>query len=239
MTVSTFTSPLTARFTSRLVALAATTLLGGCSISSLIPFWGDDKDAPVTATSGADASATQANDAPVYEVQVPAGGVAAQAQHVPEGAAAQPQHIDPQAAAVQPSVQPYAPVAVQPQVQPHVQPHVQQQIQPALPADHQVAATGQTAAMPAAAATPSAALLPGRFYVRAGAFAQASNADRAEAAMRDAGLPVHRHIVTGKRGTLTALRLGPFNSPDQARQAQARVRALPLKIDTNIFQHRP
>lgn len=220
MTLSTFTP--------RLAAVAAAALLGGCSLSSYIPFFGDDEEAPVTATSGTPEAAT--NNAPVYEVNVPADGVAAQSHHVMEGGATQPQALEPATAA-----QPYAPINT------HAQPQVQPQ--PTLPADHQVAATGvhtAPAATPAAAAPQGGAtLLPGRFYVRAGAFAQTGNADRAEAAMRNAGLPVYRYTIQGRAGTLNALRLGPYNSPDQARAAQAKVRALPLKIDTNIFQHRP
>lgn len=197
---------------SQMTALAAAAvLLSGCSMASLWPF-GSKSDTEETVVSGVEPAATATNAAPVYEVQVPASGIAGDAQHVGDGSAAAS------------TPQPYAPV--------NATAHPVVTTQP-LP--------GQVQPMNAAPTAPSAevALLPGRFYVRAGAFAQAANADRAEAALRGAGLPVHRHIITGRKGTLTGLRIGPYSTPQQAREAQRTVRGLPLKLDTNIFQHRP
>lgn len=205
---------------SQMTALAAAAvLLSGCSMASLWPF-GSKSDTEETVVSGVEPATTATNAAPVYEVQVPASGIAGDAQHVGDGSAAAS------------TPQPYAPVNATAHPVDAAQPVVTTQPLPGQVQPMNVTPTP-------VAATAEVALLPGRFYVRAGAFAQAANADRAEAALRGAGLPVHRHIITGRKGTLTGLRIGPYSTPQQAREAQRTVRGLPLKLDTNIFQHRP
>ena len=61
-----------------------------------------------------------------------------------------------------------------------------------------------------------------------GQFAQEQNASRVYDKLAAAGLPVHRHTVQKKTGTLQAIQVGPFDSPEDARQSAQQVEALGL-----------
>lgn len=82
----------------------------------------------------------------------------------------------------------------------------------------------------------STALVPGRFYLNAGVFSQTSNADKAEQALRQAGLPVLRSTVQSTKGAVVRLRSGPFETASQARAAQRT--AAQRQLEATVFQHR-
>lgn len=77
----------------------------------------------------------------------------------------------------------------------------------------------------------------GRFYLSAGVYAQKSNADNVERILRNAGLPVQRQNVSGRNGELTRMRAGPFETREQAQNAQRKIQG--QKLETSIFQQRP
>lgn len=83
--------------------------------------------------------------------------------------------------------------------------------------------------------TPSTSLIPGKYYLNAGVYAQASNVERATQKLQAAQFQVLRQTVSSKQGTLTRLRIGPFNSPQQAQQAATK--AQKLGIETSVFLH--
>lgn len=87
-----------------------------------------------------------------------------------------------------------------------------------------------------AAPAASTNLVPGRFYLNAGVFSQVSNADKAEQALRQAGLPVLRTKVQSAKGEVVRLRSGPFETASQARAAQRT--AAQQQLDATVFQHR-
>lgn len=91
----------------------------------------------------------------------------------------------------------------------------------------------------ASAATPSSnagALIAGKYYLSVGVYAEATNARRNERNLRAAGLPVISQTVSGQRGPMTRIRLGPFDSRAQAEQAQRT--AARQGLETSVFQHR-
>ncbi|WP_302176015.1 SPOR domain-containing protein [uncultured Hydrogenophaga sp.] len=65
--------------------------------------------------------------------------------------------------------------------------------------------------------------------VAVGMFADASNAQRVEARLRDAGLPVLSDPVESSRGTLTRVRVGPFADKAAADAAARQIRGLGLE----------
>ncbi|AOS77552.1 hypothetical protein Q5W_00450 [Hydrogenophaga sp. PBC] len=65
--------------------------------------------------------------------------------------------------------------------------------------------------------------------VNVGIFADPANAERAAARLRQAGLPVRTDPVESARGPLTRVRVGPFDTHDQAEAAAETVRNVGLE----------
>lgn len=93
----------------------------------------------------------------------------------------------------------------------------------------------RTAAPPTSNPTAQA-LISGKFYLSVGVYAEAANARRNERTLRGAGLPVISQNVSGQRGAMTRIRLGPFDTRAQAEQAQRT--AARHGFETSVFQHR-
>lgn len=87
---------------------------------------------------------------------------------------------------------------------------------------------------PAPAAT-NGRLVPGKFYLNAGVYAQAANVDKAVQQLQGAKLNALRQTVSSSKGDLTRLRIGPFDTRQQAEQAAAKAKQ--LRIDASVFQH--
>lgn len=91
------------------------------------------------------------------------------------------------------------------------------------------------AARPAAAPVPSILEAPAirprvrGFGVNVGMFALEANAERAQAQLVEAGLPVLADPIESARGPLTRVRVGPFERREQAEAAAATVRSLGLE----------
>jgi cell division septation protein DedD len=71
------------------------------------------------------------------------------------------------------------------------------------------------------------------YGVSVGLFAVPENAKQAQAKLLEAGLPVLSDPIESARGPLTRIRVGPFNSREQAQAAAERVRALGL--DARVY----
>ena len=71
------------------------------------------------------------------------------------------------------------------------------------------------------------------FGVSVGLFAVRANAERVQAKLRAAGLPVLSDPIESARGPMTRVRVGPFDSREQAQAAAKRVRALGL--DARVY----
>jgi cell division protein FtsN len=69
--------------------------------------------------------------------------------------------------------------------------------------------------------------------VSVGLFAVPVNAERIRAKLAAAGLPVLEEPIESVHGTLTRVRVGPFERLDQAQAAAKRVRALGL--DARVY----
>lgn len=67
------------------------------------------------------------------------------------------------------------------------------------------------------------------FGVNVGMFAVEANAERAQAQLAEAGLPVLADPIESARGPLTRVRVGPFERREQAEAAATTVRALGLE----------
>ena len=67
------------------------------------------------------------------------------------------------------------------------------------------------------------------FGVNVGMFADPANAERARRRLADAGLPVMVDPVESARGTLTRVRVGPFEDEAAAAKAADTVRAVGLE----------
>ena len=78
-------------------------------------------------------------------------------------------------------------------------------------------------------------LQPGKFYLNAGVYAQTANVQRATQALTRAKLNVVTQTLSSNKGSMTRLRIGPFDSRQQALQAAAT--AQQLHIETSVFQH--
>lgn len=78
-------------------------------------------------------------------------------------------------------------------------------------------------------------LVPGKFYLNAGVYAQAANVDKAVQQLQGAKLNALRQSVSSSKGDLTRLRIGPFDTRQQAEQAAAKAKQ--LRIDASVFQH--
>ncbi|EXU79887.1 hypothetical protein AX13_02795 [Comamonas aquatica DA1877] len=87
---------------------------------------------------------------------------------------------------------------------------------------------------PAPAAT-NGRLVPGKFYLNAGVYAQTANVDKAVQQLQGAKLNALRQTVSSSKGDLTRLRIGPFDTRQQAEQAAAKAKQ--LRIDASVFQH--
>jgi hypothetical protein len=99
------------------------------------------------------------------------------------------------------------------------------------PAPAKASAKAQAKAPPAKATAPAGQAAPQRkLYVNVGTFGDADNARRAEASLREAGLPVHVRQLRGAGGRkLQSVRVGPFGSASQANEAARKARALGLE----------
>lgn len=86
-----------------------------------------------------------------------------------------------------------------------------------------------------APATTNGRLVPGKFYLNAGVYAQAANVDKAVQQLQGAKLNALRQTVSSSKGDLTRLRIGPFDTRQQAEQAAAKAKQ--LRIDASVFQH--
>jgi cell division septation protein DedD len=71
------------------------------------------------------------------------------------------------------------------------------------------------------------------FGVSVGLFGVRANAERAQARLEAAGLPVLSDPIESARGPLTRVRVGPFDNREQAQAAAERVRALGL--DARVY----
>lgn len=86
-----------------------------------------------------------------------------------------------------------------------------------------------------APAAANGRLVPGKFYLNAGVYAQAANVDKAVQQLQGAKLNALRQTVSSSKGDLTRLRIGPFDTRQQAEQAAAKAKQ--LRIDASVFQH--
>lgn len=86
-----------------------------------------------------------------------------------------------------------------------------------------------------APAAANGRLVPGKFYLNAGVYAQAANVDKAVQQLQGAKLNALRQTVSSSKGDLTRLRIGPFDTRQQAEQAAAKAKQ--LRIDATVFQH--
>lgn len=68
----------------------------------------------------------------------------------------------------------------------------------------------------------------GRFVVQVGAFADPAKAQAARRKLEAAGLKTYTHVADTKEGKRTRVRLGPFDSRDEADKAAAKVKGLDL-----------
>lgn len=107
---------------------------------------------------------------------------------------------------------------------------------PAQPAPAPRANTNTPPRQQPTAPANAGALVAGKYYLSVGVYAEAANARRNERNLRAAGLPVISQTVSGQRGTMTRIRLGPFDTRAQAEQAQRT--AARQGFETSVFQHR-
>lgn len=89
------------------------------------------------------------------------------------------------------------------------------------------------AAKPAERADPHR-LIPGKFYLNAGVYAQTTNVASAVKRLQSAKLHTLQQTVHSNKGELTRLRIGPFDTREQAQQAAAKGKQ--LRIETSVFQ---
>lgn len=84
------------------------------------------------------------------------------------------------------------------------------------------------AATAPAAAAPASASQNGRFIVQVGAFAEVSTANDVRRKLESAGLKTYTQTVATSAGQRTRVRVGPFNSREEAARAAERAKALGL-----------
>ena len=77
-------------------------------------------------------------------------------------------------------------------------------------------------------------LIPGKYYLNAGVYAQAGNVDRAVKQLQAAKLNALRQTVNSNKGEMTRLRIGPFDTRQQAEQAAAKAQT--LRIQATVSQ---
>lgn len=90
------------------------------------------------------------------------------------------------------------------------------------------------AATAVAAGAASSVLVPG-FYINVGLFAVPANATKAFQKLEQAGLPVFTDVTDSKKGKLTRVRVGPFNTRAQADTAAKKIQG--LKLEAVVFKH--
>lgn len=76
---------------------------------------------------------------------------------------------------------------------------------------------------------PTTLSTPKGFYVTAGAYAKISNADNVERILKAADLPVLRQDIHTRKGALTRMRAGPFDTRMQAQQALQKIQGHQLE----------
>lgn len=87
---------------------------------------------------------------------------------------------------------------------------------------------------PAPPPAASGQLIAGKYYLNAGVYAQTANVDKAVKSLQAAKLNAVRQTVSSNKGELTRLRIGPFDTRQQAEQAA--IKAKRLRIDSSVFQ---
>ena len=87
---------------------------------------------------------------------------------------------------------------------------------------------------PAQPEAPVGGLIPGKYYLNAGVYAQAATVDRAAKQLQAAKLNTLRQTVNSNKGEMTRLRIGPFDTRQQAEQAAAKAQT--LRIQATVFQ---
>jgi DedD protein len=83
-------------------------------------------------------------------------------------------------------------------------------------------------AKPAPEPAKPAAEAPGRFVVQVGAFAEAAAVRQARAKVEKLGLASYTQVVDTSNGPRTRVRLGPFDTRDEAEKAAAKLKAAGL-----------
>lgn len=103
------------------------------------------------------------------------------------------------------------------------------------PASPEAVPATSSSAAPAAEASASASTsaaplgkAPG-YYLNVGVFAQEANARRAQAKLLNANLPAFRQTFDTRNGERTRVRVGPFDTPEQAQKAASQIRSLQLE----------
>ncbi|MBX3635433.1 MAG: SPOR domain-containing protein, partial [Rubrivivax sp.] len=94
---------------------------------------------------------------------------------------------------------------------------------------------GQGSAPPAPPAPPAAAAeAAGRFVVQVGAFSDANVLRETRAKVERLGLKTYTQVIAANGGSRTRVRVGPFDTREQADAAAARIKAagLPASILT-------
>lgn len=196
---------------------------------------------PASAPTSAPAEVTTAMTAAV-ETTLPSPP----AQEAPEPAAAPPVEAPAAAAAAaatssaatavaatSPSTTAITPAAVPAKPLPPAAPakkSITPEAKPAVAA--KAAKTAKTPVPPTPA--PVGGLVAGKYYLNAGVYAQAANADRAVKQLQAAKLSTLRQTVSGRQGSMTRLRIGPFDTRQQAEQAAATAQR--LRIESSVFQ---
>lgn len=101
-------------------------------------------------------------------------------------------------------------------------------------------AASTAAATPAAPQGTDTSAAPrwiaGKFYIHAGVYAQPANVQAAVKKLEAAQLSVHLQHMQGKNGALTRLRVGPFDSQQQAQRAAAQMQE--MQIPHAVFQQK-
>jgi cell division septation protein DedD len=84
-------------------------------------------------------------------------------------------------------------------------------------------------AQPSAETSPKLAVPAGNFGINVGVFADDNNARNAFVRLSDAGFPAYTQELQGKKGKLTRVRVGPFESLGEAERTAEKVRSLGLE----------
>lgn len=190
-----------------MLAIAAATLLGGCSVW---PKTSTAESTPVLVP----AEPTQAV-APAPCVDCP-GTATPSATSIPQGAAAsQPLQPKPEVTSTTMAEPAKAEASPPGKVEPPV-----------------LASPAKTSAPSQAKATSD--LAPG-FYINVGLFAVPENGSNAYQKLESAGLPVFSDSLETKKGKLTRVRVGPFATRAKATAAAKNI--LGLKLEAIVFRH--